>query len=177
MKPLIGTDLKRFLRDYKRKHRPTRELAALLQSVEYPVNVGSIFRMAEAAAFSQLVLSGITPVPPHPTIDKIGRHKSSKVAWRYEQDPLVAASQLKDEGYHLVAVELVQEATPYHLYNYPQRTCLVVGHEDHGVTRATLERCDAAVFIPMYGKGRSLNVHVALSIVAFHILHTADPLP
>lgn len=177
MKPLIGTELKRFLRDYKRQNRPTRQLAALLQSVEYPVNVGSIFRMADAAAFAELVLSGITPVPPHPTIEKTGRHKSSKVPWRYEQDPLVAARQLKDEGYHLVAVELAQNATPYHTYDYPRRTCLVVGHEDHGVTRATLDLCDAAVFIPMYGKGRSLNVHVALSIVAFHILHTAPPLP
>lgn len=173
MKPLLGTDLKRFLRDYKRKHRPQRQVAALLQSVEYPVNVGSIFRMADAAGLSQLVLSGITPAPPHPTIDKIGRYKSNNVPWRSEEDPLVAARQLKDEGYRLVALELTQEATPYHTYDYPQRTCLVVGHEDHGVTRATLSLCDAAVFIPMYGKGRSLNVHVALSIVVFHILHAA----
>ncbi len=173
MKPLIGTDLKRFLRNYKRSHRPQRQVAALLQSVEYPVNVGSIFRTADAAGVAQLVLSGLTPTPPHPTIEKIGRYKSGGVPWRYEADPVVAARQLKEEGYQLVALELVQDAAPYHLYPYPQRTCLVVGHEDHGVTRATLAACDAAVFIPMYGKGRSLNVHTALGIVLFHILHSA----
>ena len=171
MKPLIGTDLKRFLRDYRRKHRPARRIAALLQSVEYPVNVGSIFRMADAAGMAELVLAGITPTPPHPTIDKVGRHKSSNLPWRYEEDAVVAAQQLKAAGYRLVAVELTRQSVPYHLYDYPERTCLVVGHEDHGVTRATLAACDAAVFIPMYGKGRSMNVHVALSVVVFHALH------
>lgn len=175
MKPLIGTDLKRFLRDYKRAHRPIRQVAALLQSVEYPVNVGSIFRMADAAGMGELVLTGITPTPPHPTIDKVGRGKSNNVPWRYEENAAVAVRQLKEDGYHVVAVELTTRAVPYHTYDYPARTCLVVGHEDHGVTKATLQTCDAAVFIPMYGKGRSMNVHVALSIVVFHVLHGAPP--
>lgn len=173
-KPLIGVELKRFLRDYKRAHRPERQVAALLQSVEYPVNVGSIFRMADAAGLAELVLTGITPTPPHPTIDKVGRHKSNNVPWRYEEDPGDAVRNMKEDGYHVVAVELAQNAIPYHQYDYPSRTCLVAGHEDHGVTKATLRDCDAAIFIPMYGKGRSMNVHVALSIVVFHVLHCAD---
>jgi len=173
MKPLIGTDLKRFLRDYRRQHRPARTVGALLQSVEYPVNVGAIFRLADGAGMAELVLSGITPAPPHPTIDKVGRYKSERVPWRYKEDPVAAARGLRDEGYQMVAVELATGATPYHQYDYPKKVCLVVGHEDHGVTKATLAACDAAVFLPMYGKGRSLNVGVALSIVVYHILHSA----
>lgn len=171
MKPLIGTDLKRFLRDYKRENRPDYDLVGLLQSVEYPANVGSIFRVADGAAMTELVLTGITPTPPHPTIDKVGRFKSLKIPWRYEQDPLKAIAQLKEAGYHIVAIELADTAVPYHQYDYLQKTCLVVGHEDHGITKAVLAACDSAVFLPMYGQGQSLNVHVALSIVVYHILH------
>lgn len=173
MKPLIGTDLKRFLRDYKRANQPAVDLVALLQSIEYPANVGSIFRAADGAGVTELVLTGITPTPPHPTIDKVGRFKSLRIPWRYEVDPVTAVAGLKAQGYQVVAVELTDTAVPYHQFTYSHKTCLVVGHEDHGVTKATLAACDAAVFLPMYGKGRSLNVHVALSIVLYHILHNS----
>jgi len=175
MKPLIGTDLKRFLRQYRRDHPPHRELAAILQSVAYPANVGAAFRLAEATAMSSLLLTGITPTPPHPGLDKVARFKADRVPWRYEEDAATAVAQMRAAGYHLVAVELADGAQVYTAYTYPRRVCLVVGHEDHGVTRATLAGCDGAVFLPMYGKGRSLNVAIALSIVAYHALHA--PLP
>jgi tRNA (guanosine-2'-O-)-methyltransferase len=171
MKPLIGTDLKRFLRDFKRENPQNKDVVVLLQSVEYPANVGSVFRVADGAGVSEVILTGITPTPPHPTIEKVGRYKSLKVPWRYEKDPITAIDKLKADGYHIIAVELTDTAIPYHQYTYPQKCCLVVGHEDHGITKATLAACDTAVFLPMYGKGRSLNVHVALSIVLYHLIH------
>ena len=174
MRPLIGADLKRFVRDYRRTHPPAREVVALLQSVEYPANVGSIFRLADGAGVGELVLTGITPTPPNATIDKVGRFKSLRVPWRYEADPVAAVEGLKAGGYQVVAVELTDDAAPYHQFDYANKVCLVVGHEDHGVTKATLAACDAAVFIPMYGKGLSLNVHVALAVVLYHIRHSAS---
>jgi len=58
---------------------------------------------------------------------------------------------------------------PYCDVFFPPRTCLVLGNEDHGVTRSVLELCDSAVFVPMYGHGLSLNVHVSAAIVLSHI--------
>jgi 23S rRNA (guanosine2251-2'-O)-methyltransferase len=170
MKPLIGTELKRFLRDYRRAHPSGYDLVGVLQSVEYPYNVGSIFRLADGVGMRELVLTGITPTPPNPTIDKVGRYKSLKVPWRYEKDAVTALKGLREQGYRIVAVELAQDAVPYHEYEYPEKICLVVGHEDHGVTKATLGVCDGAVFVPMYGKGRSINVGMALGVVAFHVV-------
>lgn len=172
MKPLHGTNLKRFLRDYRRQNRPEADIIALLQSVEYPANVGSCFRLADGAGMTAMVLTGITPTPPNPTIEKVGRYKSHRVPWRYERDPLLAIRNLKEAGYRIVALEISDSAVPYFEYDYPRQTCLVVGHEDHGITKETLSACEATVFLPMYGKGLSLNVHVALSIVTYHVLHT-----
>jgi tRNA (guanosine-2'-O-)-methyltransferase len=177
MKPLIGTDLKRFLRAYKRQHRPPIDLVALLQSVEYPANVGSIFRLADGAGLTELVLTGITPKPPNPTIEKVGRYKSLRVPWRYESDPLVAIAGLRGQGYQIVAVELADGAIPYHQFDYANQICLIVGHEDHGVTKAVLGACDAVVFLPIYCKCLYLNVHVALGIVVYHILHRWNNAP
>lgn len=171
MRPLIGTDLKRFLRDFRRTHKPTADLVVLLQSVEYPANVGSIFRLADGAGVSELILTGITPTPPNATIDKVGRFKSLRLPWRYAPDPLPIIDELRSRGYQILAIELTDDAVPYHEFDYPDKACLIVGHEDHGITKATLAACDSAVFIPMYGKGLSLNVHVALAVVLYHIRH------
>ena len=171
MKALIGTDLKRFLRRYRHENRPKRRITLLLQSVEYPANVGSIFRMADGAGVEEVILAGITPKPPQPTIDKVSRHKHKSVKWRYVEDSAETIHQLRADGYEVIAIEIADDAVAYTDFDYSNKICLVVGHEDHGVTRATLEACDDAVFLPMYGKGLSLNVHVALSIVTYHVLH------
>lgn len=164
MKPLRGTSAKRFL---KQLDRPEGELVIVLHDVEDPVNVGSAFRIADACGASEMVLTGITAKPPHKLITKVGRGKDHRVKWRYEEDVVAALDGLTGGGFFNCAVELTESAVPYMDFEFPTKTALVVGHEDHGVTRRALERCKAAVFIPMFGKGASLNVHVALAVVAF----------
>jgi 23S rRNA (guanosine2251-2'-O)-methyltransferase len=169
MRPLYGTPLKRFHREFRRAHPIRHAIAVLLQSVEYPVNVGSIFRIADATRIDELILTGITPTPPHPTIGKVGRGKDRRIPWRYEDEPDEAIAALKKDAYHVYALEITADARPYYEVNWADRIALVLGHEDHGVTRHTLELCDGAVFVPMWGKGASLNVHVALAVVVYHI--------
>jgi tRNA (guanosine-2'-O-)-methyltransferase len=79
--------------------------------------------------------------------------------------------QLRAEGYWIAALEITDQCQPYYAVSYPGRVALVLGNEDHGVTRACLTLCDTAIFVPMYGKGKSLNVHVSLAIVGYHMLH------
>jgi tRNA G18 (ribose-2'-O)-methylase SpoU len=169
MKTLHGTALKRFLRDWRRKHSPQGALAVVLQSVAYPVNVGSMFRIADAVYIDEMVLSGITPVPPNPTITKVGRDKHNNVKWSYVERVEDALGRLKGEGYHIAALEITDNAVPYFAMEVPDRVCLVLGNEDHGVTQSTLDLCDSALFVPMYGHGHSLNVHVSAAVVLYHL--------
>jgi tRNA (guanosine-2'-O-)-methyltransferase len=162
------TEIKRFMRA---QPRPGRALMFLLHDVEDPVNVGSAFRIADALKAEAIILSGITPRPPHKLITRVGRSKDRRVTWRGADDVGTALDEIEASGYRRIAVEITEAAEPYHRCAYPERVCLVVGHEDHGVPDKVLSRCDGAVFIPMYGKGASLNVHVALGVVAFHALH------
>lgn len=168
VKQLRGTPLKRFLRSLPPP--PPVELVVVCQSVAYPVNVGSIFRIADALNVAEVLLTGITPTPPHPTISKVGRDKDRRVPWRYIQQPEAALEALRANGFWIAALEIADRCQPYYAVNYPQRVALVLGNEDHGVTRSCLALCDTAVFVPMYGKGQSLNVHVSLSVVGYHLL-------
>ena len=136
------------------------------------VNVGSAFRIADAAGVRQLILTGISARPPHPLIRKVGRGKDRRVKWSYVEQAADAILALKAEGYVSCALEIAAASVPYNEVEYPDKLCLIVGHEDHGVTKRTLAACDMTVYIPMYGKGASLNVHVSLGIAAYHILHS-----
>ena len=164
------TEIKRLMRAQK---KPATELAFILQDVEDPVNVGAAFRIADAAK-AQIILSGITARPPHKLITKVGRAKDQKVPWRDIEDIELAIDTMVNEGFQVLAVEITDEARPYHEQIYTPKTCLLVGHEDHGVTRKALARVHGTIFIPMYGRGASLNVHMALGITAFQALHTKN---
>ncbi len=174
MRQLHGTPLKRFLRDYRRAHPISCDLALVLQSVAYPRNVGALFRIADAVRVSKMFLCGNTPLPSSRTISEVGRAKSRVVRWYYEKHAEDAIHMLRDEGYAICALEITDAARPYFETEYPDKLCLVLGNEDHGVTRSVLDLCDFSVFVPMYGRGRSLNVHVATAIVLYHILHQRE---
>jgi tRNA G18 (ribose-2'-O)-methylase SpoU len=171
MKQLRGTDLKRFLRDWRRANPVTHDLAVVLQSVTYPANVGSLFRIADAVKVSKMFLCSATPTPPNATISKVGRHKDKDVTWYYEKRAEDALQILRDEGYTTCALELTDDARPYFDVAYPEKLCLVLGNEDHGISKSVLALCDFAVFVPMYGRGLSLNVHVSAAVVLYHVLH------
>ena len=170
MLPLRKVEVKRLFERAAAEFPPRCQVAFLLQSLEDPLNVGSLFRIADACGARELVFTGRTPVPPHPEIDRTSRGHDRRVSWRQipQIDRSIAA--LKAEGYQLVALETARGAVCYLEYPYADKVCLVLGNETKGVYAATLRQCDGSVFIPMYGKGPSMNVHVAGALVAYRAL-------
>ncbi len=160
---------KKLVRDVFREFQssPRIELAFMLLDWEDAYNVGGMFRVADGCGAAELILTGRTPAPPHPQIGvtSLGGHR--RIPYREILRWEDAAVQLKSEGYSLVAVEVAEGAVPYFEYEYPTKVCLVLGNEAQGVYTNVMKHRDGAVFIPMFGKGRSLNVHVAGAIVGF----------
>lgn len=147
------------------------DLVLLLQDWEDGYNVGGMFRVADACGATQILLTGKTPTPensPLVGVTSMGAHR--KVPWLHIDNHLEACNKATEAGYTLVAVEVADEASPYMEFAYPAQTCLVLGNEGAGVYGSVMKKCQSAVFIPMAGKGRSLNVHVAGAIVAFQAM-------
>jgi len=130
-------------------------------------NVGGMFRVADACGAKELFASGKTPVPPDPMIGvtSMGAHRKVPIHAFERHDDCIAA--IKQAGYALVAVEVADSSINYQDFAFPEKTCLVLGSEGGGVYGKVLKQCDASVFIPMVGKGRSINVHVAAAVVGF----------
>jgi len=170
-RPLRGTALKRFHRDRRRQTPPSRAVAFVLENVAYPVNVGSVFRIADACRAELVALVGSTPEPTAGgSLARAARGKQMRVPW--ERFPSVgeSADAMRARGFWIAGIEITADAEAYYEAEFPERVALVVGNEDHGLTRAALAACDAHLYIPMYGRGASLNVHVAAAIVAYRAL-------
>lgn len=161
------TGVRQFKKEIAKLYPPRVELCFLLQDWEDAYNVGGLWRVADGCGARELILTGRTPGPENPMVPvtSLGAHR--RIPHRRFERHDDAAIQLKSEGWSIVTVEVADGAVPYHEFEYPERTCLVLGNEAQGVYTGMMKHRDAAVFIPMYGKGRSLNVHVAAAIVAF----------
>ena len=53
--------------------------------------------------------------------------------------------------------------------------CLVIGHEDHGVSKAALTVVSAVTYLPMLGKVGSLNVATATAIAIYELRRRTWP--
>lgn len=169
MKTIRGkTPVRQLYKEFKTLHPPKVELAFFLQDWDDAYNVGGMFRVADGVGASLMVMSGHTPIPPDPMISvtSLGHHR--RIEFQHFQRHDEAAKFLIENGWTLVAVEIAEDAIAYFDYEFPQKTCLVLGNEANGLYSGVLKHCTAAVYIPMLGKGRSLNVHVAGAVIAFH---------
>jgi tRNA G18 (ribose-2'-O)-methylase SpoU len=58
----------------------------------------------------------------------------------------------------------VRASTSLSEFSWPERSLLVLGHEQHGLTREVAERCDFSVRIAGSDQLESLNVSVAAGV-------------
>ncbi len=167
MKQLGPTDLKRLHREWNR--RSTRRLALLLDGVSSPFNVGSIARTAAAYRVEHLYLGGGATSPGHTKAGKTALGTDRYLSWTvFERSP-DAADAAREEGFVVVGLDLADHAVPLHSFDTGSDVCLAVGHEDHGLTPATLAACDSVAFLPQLGRVGSLNVATAAAIALYEL--------
>jgi len=167
VKQLGPTELKRLHREWNR--RCTRRLALLLDGVSSPFNVGAIARTAAAYRVDHLYLGGGATSPGHSKAGKTALGTDRYLSWTvFERSP-DAADAAREDGFAVVGLELADGAVPLHLLDAGPDVCLAIGHEDHGLTSATLAACDAIAFLPQLGRVGSLNVATAAAIGLYEL--------
>ncbi len=157
-------------------------LILVLHDIRSAHNVGAMFRTADGAGVTEIILSGYTPEPPKKdslyltdadkALKKTALGAEEYVPWRKVVSLTRLLSRLKKEGYAAVALEQDKRSVDYQMYRSGKRTALIVGNEVSGVEEKILKRCDAILEIPMCGKKNSLNVSVAAGIALYQIIGT-----
>ncbi|MBD3363215.1 tRNA methyltransferase [Candidatus Dojkabacteria bacterium] len=168
MKQLTKTEIKRFK---KKTSKHNKNIVIIAENVQYAKNVASLFRIADAVKVQKIILTGISRKPPFGKgLRKVSRNKEKSVHWEYSKHSGKPINKLKRKGYQIIGLELTDESQNYRNLDYPNKTCIVIGNETYGIVKTTLSKLEKAVYIPMYGKGASLNVTTSCAVLLYEII-------
>lgn len=144
----------------------------LAHDMDAPINIGSLFRIADALGIEKIYLTGSSPVPPNSKIKKTSRSTEEFVPFCFQECPLELVKRLKSEGYTIISLEVTSSSIDIRELSISndEKVCLILGSENSGVCQALLNVSDKTIHIPMLGKNSSMNVATACSIAAFEII-------
>lgn len=144
-------------------------------------NVGSLLRTAEGLGVT-VYISGYTPYPsvandtrlPH-IAQKLTKQISKtalgaeKSAWKHAQDIIKLITELKQQGYTVVALEQAPNSVSLPEFTPSKKVAVLLGREVDGIDPELMQHCDLIVEIPMFGSKESFNVVEAATMAMYHL--------
>lgn len=141
-------------------------IIVVLDSVRSALNIGSVFRTADAFAIKEIILCGISATPPSREITKTAIGATESVQWSYEKNIKDTVQKLKANGYLIVGIEQTDNSVFLQDFSHEQEKIAVIfGNEVDGINDEILDDLDLSIEIPQYGTKHSLNVSVCAGIV------------
>lgn len=146
-------------------------VTVVLDNVRSEMNVGSVFRTADAFLIERICLCGITPQPPKAEIHKTALGAEESVSWQYFTTTLAAVEQLKADGYTICSIEQVHDSVSLENFavSQNQKLAIVLGNEVRGVSQEVVDASDLCVEVPQHGTKHSLNISCCAAIVMWHV--------
>ena len=153
---------------------PKLQLTVVLDNVRSEMNVGSVFRTADAFVVEHICLCGITATPPKAEIHKTALGAEDTVSWTHHASTLEAVERLRQQGYTICAVEQVHGSVSLESFKPQagQRYALVLGNEVKGVQQQVVDMADCCLEIPQRGTKHSLNISCSAAIVMWHFFES-----
>ena len=142
-------------------------IIVVLDNIRSGLNVGSIFRSADAFNVAKVVCCGITPVPPNREVLKSALGSTETVEWEHAESTLAYVEQLKVYGVQVYAIEQTENSVFLQDFERkPELTyAFVLGNEVSGVDQSVIDSCHGALEIQQHGTKHSLNVAVCAGVV------------
>ncbi len=142
-------------------------LLLLLDRVQDPQNLGSLFRAAEAFGVHGVILPKHRAAHITPAVVNASAGAVEHVQVGLVTNLVQTMKGLKDAGLWIVGLEARKDAVPLNKADLSGPLALVVGSEGAGLSRLVAETCDWLIQIPMRGRINSLNAAVAGAIALF----------
>lgn len=147
---------------------PGRAHILVLDNLQDPGNLGTIFRTAEAAGATGIILSSDCVDIYNPKVIRSTMGAVFRMPFLYVDDLPGTVGELKQAGITVYAAHL-EGMNPYDREDYRSRCAFLIGNEGNGLREDVAACADCRVRIPMAGKAESLNAAVAAAVLMFEV--------
>lgn len=153
----------------------TLPFVLLCDGLSSPANTGSLFRLADALGIKHLYFLNGTPDLNSNRLKRTSRTCEKRVAYSMVENPLALITQLKNEKYSIIGLELTTDSVALNDFNSElQKIALLIGSERNGISSELLAFADHLLHIPMRGQNSSMNVSHAAAIAAYQLINNLN---
>ncbi len=154
-------DFGAYLRQLQSNRHP---LSLLLAGITDVRNIGSLFRLSDAARLAHLYFYGDPALLHHRKVVRVARSTVQYVPHTALDLPGVEALARQ---HPFAGLEITDTSIDYRAYTAPAGAVLVIGQEAHGIPEEVLRHCRTCIHLPMYGVNTSMNVAMAAGIAVY----------
>ncbi|MCM1283786.1 MAG: RNA methyltransferase [Muribaculaceae bacterium] len=137
----------------------------VLESIQDPGNLGTMFRTGEGAGITGVIMNASTVDLFNPKVVRATMGSIYRLPYRIVEDLPAELAALQREGVHLYAAHL-DGAVRYDLPDYTGPCGFLIGNEGSGLTEETASLAEK-IKIPMEGQVESLNAAIAATLMMY----------
>lgn len=138
----------------------------VLESIQDPGNLGTMFRAGEGAGVSGIIMNRTTVDLFNPKTIRSTMGSIYRVPYLVTDSLKDTVEELKKSQVSVYAAHL-NSAAEYDSLDYTKGTAFLIGNEGRGLSSAAAALADTCIRIPMEGKVESLNAAVSAAVLMY----------
>ena len=145
-------------------------LLLILEHITDPHNVGACIRTAAAAGVDAVIVPKNRSCHLTPTVRKISSGGAELIPFVVVTNIVRTINKLQSAGVMIYGTDM-KASKLHNEITYGDKSALIIGSEDKGLKRLTLENCDEIIKIKMPGRIESLNASVSTGVMLFQMIN------
>ena len=145
-------------------------LLLILEHITDPHNVGACIRTAAAAGVDAVIVPKNRSCHLTSTVRKISSGGAELIPFVVVTNIVRTINKLQSAGVMIYGTDM-KASKIHNEITYGDKSALIIGSEDKGLKRLTLENCDEIIKVKMPGRIESLNASVSTGIMLFQMIN------
>lgn len=153
---------------YMKKIGVEKPLIMALENIQDPGNLGTIFRTAEGAGVTGILMSRDTVDIYNPKVVRSTMGSIFRIPFCYVENLTAVIEELNGKDYSTYSAHL--QGQTFYDYNYADSTIFCIGNEGNGLSEELSNITKCKIKIPMLGKVESLNAATASTVLMYEAM-------